>query len=166
MSCVLRAHGESFQVHEFLKKSSLQPDSVFQKGDPVASDGKKGSQHSASGFSVSVSEADFADLEGQIREAILFLDEYEDELRRLGSFSGVQGVSLEFGIEWREPSFLTDLPGVGGPGSRTGLRQTPVQTDVFPADLLWRAGALDIWLAVTHYFLSKESRDSGASRKN
>lgn len=141
MSCVLRAHGKSFQVKEFLEKSSLQPDTVYEKGDPVVSEKKNGSHQASSGFTVPVSQADFSDLEGQIREAILFLDEYEDELRRLGGFSGVEGVSLEF---------------------RVGRREASTQTEVFPADLLWRAGALDIWLAVTHYFVSKGA-SGGAS---
>lgn len=145
MSCVLRAHGASFQVHEFLEKSSLRPDTIYQKGDPMTAGKKNGSRRPASGFTVAVSQADFSDLEGQIREAILFLDEYEEELRRLGSYSGVEGVSLDFGVEWRTAS---------------------VQTDVFPADLLWRAGALDIWLAVTHYFIVGEDDEEAPVRKN
>jgi hypothetical protein len=124
VSCVLRAHGESFQVKQFLADSPLKPDTVYERADPL------GSQRKASGFSVTVSGADFSDLEGQIREATLFLDEYEEELRRLGGFPGVEGMSLDFGVMWRDGA---------------------VQTDVFPADLLWRAGALDIWIAITHY---------------
>ena len=138
MSCVLRAHGESFDVREFLKESSLQPDTVYEKGDPIVTK-RNGSRQPSSGFTISVSQASFSDLEGQIRDAISFLDEYEDELRRLGSFVGVDGISLDFGVQWREAS---------------------VQTDVFPADLLWRAGALDIWLAVTHYLISGQKEDA------
>ncbi|MGH9461765.1 MAG: DUF4279 domain-containing protein [Vicinamibacteria bacterium] len=144
MSCVLRAHGESFDVREFLKESSLQPDTVYKKGDPIVTK-RDGSRQPSSGFSISVSQATLDDLEGQIREAISFLDEYEDELRRLGSFVGVDGISLDFGVQWREGS---------------------IQTDVFPADLLWRAGALDIWLGVTHYFMSGQKEDVGAAHKN
>jgi hypothetical protein len=139
MSCVLRAHGESFKVREFLEKSSLQLDTVYEKGDPIDSGKKNGSHRPSSGFSAVVSQADFSDLEEQVREAILFLDEYEEDLRRLGSFKGVEAVFLDFGVQWREAS---------------------VQTDVFPADVLWRAGALDIWLAVTHYFIAGEREDA------
>jgi len=145
MSCVLRAHGESFQVREFLEKSFLQPDTVYEKGDPIVTSKQNGSRQPSSGFTVFVSQAGFSDLEGQIREATSFLDEYEDELRRLGSFAGVEGMSLDFGVQWREAS---------------------VQTDVFPADLLWRAGALDIWLAVTHYFIAEPNEDAGTADKN
>jgi hypothetical protein len=117
---------------------------VYEKGDPIVTK-RNGSRQPSSGFTVSVSRASLDDLEGQIREAILFLDEYEDELRRLGSFVGVDGISLDFGVQWRDAS---------------------IQTDVFPADLLWRAGALDIWLAVTHYFMSGQRGDAGAARKD
>lgn len=122
-----------------MEKSSLQPDTVYEKGDPIASGKKNGSQRPSSGFTVVVSQADFSDLEEQIREAILFLDEYEEELRGLGSFKGVEAVFLDFGVQWREAS---------------------VQTDAFPSDLLWRSGALDIWLAVTHYFIAGEREDA------
>ena len=146
MSCVLRAHGASFEVKEFLESSSLQPDSVYVKGDVSAStDGGNGAGHAASGFTVRVGESDLSDLEGQVREAIAFLDEYEDELRRLGGFEGVEAVSLDFGVRWRE---------------------TASQTDVFPSDLLWRAGALDIWLAVTHYLIAADDPSSESSPRN
>ena len=166
MSCVLRAQGQSFKVHQFLEKSPLQPDTVYEKGDPIASGKKNGSQRPSSGFTVAVSQADFSDLEGQIGDAILFLDEYEEELRRLGSFKGVEAVFLDFGVQWRGASFHTDSPGVDERGSQTGFRQTPVQTDVFPSDLLWRAGALDVWLAVTHYFIADEKEDGDPGQRN
>ncbi len=136
MSAVLRAHGEGFDVELFLAESSLEPDNVYQKGAPVVSDKENGSPRTTSGFSLTVSRADFSDLETQIREAILFLDEYEDELRRLGKFDGVEGISLDFGVERRDVA---------------------AQTDVFPSDLLWRAGALDIWIAITHYAIVEDA---------
>ncbi len=137
MSAVLRAHGEAFDVELFLAESSLEPDSVYQKGAPVPSAAARkenGTPRRASGFSLTVSHADFSDLETQISEAIVFLDEYEDELRRLGKFDGVEGVSLDFGVQRRDVA---------------------AQTDVFPSDLLWRAGALDIWIAITHYAIAE-----------
>ena len=136
MSAVLRAHGESFDVDLFLADSSLEPDSVYQRGPRSgagAADKDNGSPRRASGFNLTVSHADFSDLETQIKEAILFLDEYEDELRRLGSFDGVEGISIDFGVQRRD---------------------VVAQTDVLPSDLLWRAGALDIWIAITHYAIA------------
>ena len=85
---------------------------------------------SRSGFNLTVSSAGIDDLDGQIRDAIEFLDEHEDELRRLGSFEGVEMVCLHFGVKWDGAA---------------------VQTETFPPELLWRAGALDIELAISHY---------------
>ena len=104
MACVLRAHGEAFDVGLFLAESPLKPDDIYQKGAPVVpagADKENGSPRRASGFSLTVSHADLSELETQIREAILFLDEYEEELRRLGSFDGVEGISLDFGVAAR-----------------------------------------------------------------
>ena len=66
----------------------------------------------------------------QVQAARRFLRQHEDELRRLGSFDGVEEVCLDFTILRRAGA---------------------AQSDVFPADLLWQAGALDIDLVVTHH---------------
>ena len=128
MSCILRAHGTEFDVAGFVEASAIRPDTVYEKGDPIAPGHSDGATRSSSGFSLTVSTHE--DLEQEIRDAIAFLDEYEDDLRNLGSFEGVDGISLDFNIRWRDVA---------------------AQTDVFPSDLLWRVGALDIWLAVTHF---------------
>ena len=77
-----------------------------------------------------MSEAELSDLPAQIRDAVRFLSRHEEELQRLGRFEGVESVCLDFAIERRDIA---------------------VQSDVFDADLLWRAGALDIDLVVSHY---------------
>jgi hypothetical protein len=130
MSCVLRAWGEAFDVDAFLVNSPLEPETVYEKGQLIPNSGGEDRGRRSSGFNLTVSDAGFDDLEAQILGAIFFLDEYEDELRRLGSYSGVEGVSIDFGVL---------------------LRDVVTQTDTFPSDLLWRAGALDIDLQVTHY---------------
>lgn len=117
MSCVLRAIGEAFDVRAFLADSPLRPD-VHAKG-----------------FNLAISQAGLDDLPGQAREAVAFLDVYEDELRRLGAYEGVDHVFLDFGLR---------------------LRNVAAQTDVLPAELLWRAGALDIDITVTHYAVADE----------
>jgi hypothetical protein len=126
MSCALHAAGRVFDVDAFLGESSLQPELIYKRGDPVPGQQPR----SASGFKLDVSLADSGDLDGQISDAIVFLDENEEELRRLGAFEGVEAVSLEFGVR-----------------SRAGL----VQSHTFPPELLWRAGALDVALTVSHY---------------
>ena len=81
-----------------------------------------------------MSTASLDDLDTQIQDASLFLREHEDELRRLGRFPGVEEVCLDFGIAW--------------PAGDS-------QSVLFPADLLWQAGALDIDLVVSHYAVAE-----------
>jgi len=117
MSCHLRAIGEAFDVRAFLADSPLRPE-VHAKG-----------------FNLAVGQAGLDDLPGQVRDAAMFLDVYEDELRRLAAYDGVGQVFLDFALR---------------------LRDVAAQTDVLPAELLWRAGALDIDITVTHYAIADE----------
>lgn len=137
MSCVLRAIGTAFDVDSFLKDSPLPHEAAFHRGEPRVPDVPGGSKRGASGFNAPVSEAGFDDLDAQIQDAMLFLRLHEDELRRLGRFPGVEEVCLDFGIPRRDVA---------------------AQSDVFPADLLWQAGALDIDLVVTHYARAEETK--------
>jgi hypothetical protein len=136
MTCVLRALGQTFDPQAFLAGSPFRPESRYRRGDPLSPSGADGRVASRSGFNLTVSDAGFDDLPGQIRDAIGFLDEHEDELRRLGSFDGVELVCLHFGVRWQG---------------------TAVQTETFPPELLWRAGALDIELAISHYVVAEPS---------
>jgi hypothetical protein len=137
MSCVLRAIGRAFDVDAFLAESPIVAEAVFHRGEPRIPGEPEGEKRAASGFNARIGESDLDDLDGQVQEATHFLVEHEDELRRLGSFEGVEEVCLDF-----------------------GLRRLSVaaQSDVFPADLLWRAGALDLDLVVTHYATAPEGR--------
>jgi hypothetical protein len=126
----LRAIGAHFEVDAFLADADFVAEATFHQGEPRLAGVPGDAPHVASGFSVRVSAANANDLPGQVRDALVFLNEHEDELRRLGSFAGLEEVFLEFAISRREG---------------------PVQTAIFPAELLWRAGALDIDLVVSHY---------------
>jgi hypothetical protein len=127
MSCMLRAIGTSFDVDGFLKESALPADPAFRRGEPRISGHPEGPKRSASGFNVPISDAEIDD---QVSAAMDFLNEHEEELRRLGSFPGVEEVCLDFGVRRRA--------------------EEGVQSELFPAGLLWRAGALDIDLVVTY----------------
>jgi hypothetical protein len=128
MSCVLRASGTDFDPESFLEASQLRAGAnpIYRRGEP----GPGGEAWRSSGFHVGVSEADLGDLPRQIRDAVRFLSVHEEELQRLGRFEGVEAVCLDFAIDRKEVA---------------------VQSDVFDAELLWRAGALDIDLVVSHY---------------
>lgn len=132
---MLRASGTDFDPEAFLLESELraQANPIYRRGEPKPGQGT----WQSSGFHVGVSRARLGDLPGQIRDALRFLSRHEEELQRLGRFEGVESVCLDFAIE------RTDAV---------------VQSDVFDAELLWRAGALDIDLVVSHYPCQKEVR--------
>ena len=128
MSCVLRAGGIEFDTEAYLADSPFANVVRHRRGEPRWPGSSR--LNRASGFNVTVSEAAMDDLATQIDDAIAFLDEHEDELRRLGSFEGVEEVEIDFAVAWRDLA---------------------AQSDWFPPELLWRAGALDIALRVSHY---------------
>jgi hypothetical protein len=133
VSCTLRAIGEGFDVEAFLRESPFSRATAFHKGEPRAAASGNGGQHGASGFTLPVSNASADDLAAQVDDATEFLRIHEEELRRLSQFPGLQEVCLDFAIRRRDGA---------------------VQIDVFPAELLWQAGALDIDLVVTHLALA------------
>lgn len=122
-----------FNVEAFLAESPFKPDAVLKGAGPHYSGLPQRQGGSSPGFNLTVSQAGFDDLAGQIIEAVAFLDEFEDELRRLARFPGVEAVSLDFAVRWRDVA---------------------AQTDTFPPELLWRSGALDIAIAISHYPVS------------
>lgn len=95
--CVLRAWGANFQPETFLDGSSLQPGNVFRKG------ARKSETRTweTSGLTVIVSEAsdDFA---RQVTDATEFLKSNGVELRRLQASAGLDGLSLDFGVNRRD----------------------------------------------------------------
>jgi hypothetical protein len=111
MSCVLRAHGLTFDVDAFLKESSLTPLTVFHQGEPRAPGSNPGGrliQHS--GMNVAVSTGEFSELRRQIEDAILFLETHREEMRRLREFPGGPEVELDFPIEERDVAVQLTCP--------------------------------------------------------
>ncbi len=131
MSCVLRASGTNFDVDSFLKGSSLSALTVFHRGEvqfPTSTVSQRKSEHS--GMNVSVSTREFSDLRGQIEDAVGFLSDNKEEMRRLCDFSGLERIDLDFPVE-----------------DRDAVRQS----DGFPPRLLSLLGELRIGLIVSRY---------------
>jgi hypothetical protein len=122
-----------FDTEAYLAASPFTQVTRYRRGEPRWPAFAQISR--TSGFNLTISEADMGDLATQIDEAIAFLDEHEDELRRLGRFEGVEEIEIDFAVEWRDLA---------------------TQSDWFPPELLWRAGALDIALRVTHYLVQQK----------
>jgi len=131
MSCVLRASGTNFDVDEFLKTSSLDALTVFHRGEAQRR-GSVATQHrtSQAGMSVHVSQREFSDLRGQIEDAVKFLEDNDQELKRLRDFPGLERMDLDFPVEDRDVVF---------------------QSDAFPPRLLSLLGALRIGLVVSRH---------------
>jgi hypothetical protein len=79
---------------------------------------------------VSVSTREISDLSGQVEDAVGFLRENEQELRRLRNFPGLERMDLDFPVEDRDVVF---------------------QRDAFPYPLLSLLGGLHIGLIVSRY---------------
>jgi hypothetical protein len=131
MSCILRASGTNFEVDEFLKTSSLDAVSVFHRGDkqsgsPAATQRRAGQ----SGVVFSVSTREFSDLRSQIHDAIEFLLENDEELKRLRHFPGLERMEMDFPVEDRDVVF---------------------QSDGFPPSLLSLLGNLAIGLVISRH---------------
>lgn len=131
MGCVLRVWGKAFDVDAFLKESSFRPLTIWHIGEsqlPASNPAGRRQQHS--GMHISVSEREFSDLSGQIRDAVSFLQTYHGELLRLKDFPGNEGAALDFPVEDRDVA---------------------VQCDSFPPELLVLLGNLRIMLAISRY---------------
>jgi hypothetical protein len=91
--CVLRAWGDNFTPETFLGRSSQTVCNVFHKGDRKS----KARTWETSGLTVLVSDADnFAQ---QVTDAIEFLNSNGPELKRLHGSVGLDGLSIDFGVD-------------------------------------------------------------------
>lgn len=124
--CIFRASGEHFAVNAFLAVSSLTPDTVWHRGEPVQ---RNRSQLQTSGFSVVVSNS-WGVLPPQIDDALVFLRTHEYELARLRQIPAVTDLRLDFAYE---------------------RRQAPFQCDTLPHQLLLTAGSLGISIELSLY---------------
>jgi hypothetical protein len=130
-----------FNVEKFLETSTLVPCKTFRRGEPRLTRRPEGKRYEASGMNVPVSEAPWSDLLAQVTDAERFLREHKQEIARLCSFPGVEGVSLDF------PTY-----------QRVGAA-TWMQTDRFPASLVRIAGELGLELELSIYPPAEDRND-------
>ena len=130
MSTVLRAYGDAFDVDAFLDGCSLPVCAVKRRGQPVFPGSQPdGRRHERSGVHVSVSDAGFDDFGQQVADAIAFLRVETKQILRLRECPGVEGVTLDFGIERRDAA---------------------VQCDYLPPELVRLAGSLGLGIELSH----------------
>lgn len=131
MSAVLRAYGNDFDVDAFLVGSTLPVCTVVRRGEPVfPATQPNGRQHERSGLHVSVSDAGFDEFPRQAAEAAEFLHAEFEQVRRLYEWPGVEGVTLDFGVERRDVA---------------------VQCVTLPPALVRVAGSLGLAIEVSQY---------------
>ncbi len=139
MAAVLRAAGPDFDVDAFLTGCTLPVYRTYRRGERLDPSHRRGRRNRLSGVSVEVSNAGFDQFAAQVEEAIAFLRTEAEQVRRLVAWPGVEGVTLDFGIAWRDVA---------------------AQSDHLPAELVRLAGALGLSLEVSHYRVSSESQDA------
>ena len=118
LGCYFTASGRTFDVDSFLKRTTLDANVVFYRGQPLRF--PKGKLLDRSGFSVTVNHTRvFGDLGPQIPKALRFLRQRQQELLRLSRFPGITDLRLVFpccrpegtyGVE-RFPAELLELAG-------------------------------------------------------
>jgi len=124
--CVLRVLGDAFQSERFLAGSSFTPCNVFRKGEPKA----KERVWETSGMAIPVSDASGDNFVEQVQDSIRFLKINANELARLRNHTGLEAMSLDFGVN-RKDGFL--------------------QSSFFPPELISLAASLGIGIELSIY---------------
>lgn len=123
MPCELRLGGSKEAVQRFVARNFLVPDAVFEKG-----------------INICVSDAGFDDVQGQIEEAIAFLETSGEQLYEICKSFGIERARLDFGLEQKD---------------------TWTQGCTLPADLLYLAGSYNIDIELSLYPVSNPEPDAG-----
>jgi Domain of unknown function (DUF4279) len=129
MSCVLRVSGKNLKVDDIVLSSGLRPSVLWRRGDPRP--GSSQSFEQTSGFTVAVTDKDFDDFGGQVRDAIDFLESNRNNLASLAALAEVEVVELDFAVSWPEN---------GG-----------TYTEYLPYRLIAAASECRTALAISHY---------------
>lgn len=138
MSCILRVWGTDLAIDDLSKATSLNPYRIDRRGEPRRQPGRVFDRSCAH---FEVSDLGFQEFEGQIKDAVAYLERNLVDLGVLLGFPGVQGAALDFGLAWRDAA---------------------AQTDELPARLLALSGNLGIGIDLSHYPISEGGTASEA----
>jgi hypothetical protein len=130
VGCVLRVAGRDFDVDAYLRRGVLVPTAVYRRGEARFPTLPRARKNLESGFSIAISKKSSTDFADQVEEAVGFLGRHRQAVRALRRQKGVDGATLDFGLERREG---------------------PAEGYVFPEDLVRLAGALGLALEVSFY---------------
>ncbi len=138
--CVLRVYGANFDAESFLAGDTrLEPCAVFWPGVPAYDKRVARGRNSDHGFHVTVSDREWSDWEGQVSDALAFLEEHQEVLEQLTGRSDVDTVTLDF------------------PADAHPDAQAIVCDQVFPATLIRAAGRAGVAIELTVYVAGSET---------
>lgn len=136
--CMLRVLGDSFSADSFLANARLPVSSQFTKGGRSH---MRSRTSSTSGFNCEVSTAET--LSEQVKDAMKFLEQFQDDLARIAAIPTVESFYLDFGYDCR----LNDSDVI-------------VQKDFLPAELLRLVGLLGMGVCLTLFPALKPEHDA------
>jgi hypothetical protein len=131
--CLLRVSGPQVDPARVLIGTTLLPDRVYHAGDPIFPSRPEGRRHVLSGFSVVVADTTPTDLQSQVARALAFLDRHATDILAIHESDMTPDIRLDFPVRLRAG------------------REVAAQFESFPADLVRRAGALGVGLAISIY---------------
>jgi hypothetical protein len=129
MSCILRASGKKLNIDELLE-IDLESDTHWIKGEPILLSKPDFKKCLTSGANYCVSDAEFYEFNIQKEEAIKYLTENKEKIKAIQSLTGLENLSLDFGIEQRDVA---------------------VQSDYFPPELIKLSGELNLGIEISQY---------------
>jgi len=144
LSCILIIEGSEFDVNEFLKETELSPYEKHLKGDkrPFKKLNKP-MNYETSGCRFDLSKADFNDFEVQRKDAILFLNQNYEKLKKLN----------KFGLNKNE------IPVIGF-GIENQMADFWCQTEYLQPELLKLTGNLNIGIEISLYHPATEENET------
>jgi len=109
MSCILRVSGEFLDTCALLGGVHLEPERIWQRGEPRLKSRPDGRLNDSSGATFVVSDADFRDFDAQITDAIGFINIHRCCLEFMRDFPAVEWFALDFGIELGDAAIHSDI---------------------------------------------------------
>jgi hypothetical protein len=141
--CLFIATGKQFDADAFLSQSEWRDiTKTFHRGE---STGRRSLALENSGFTLNVSDSDEHELEPQVCDALEFLNQEIDEIKRLTTFPGMEHMELRIGLFW--------------------CRDTLFQFHSLPAAFLRSAGELGIAVTLCIYGTSLDEAEESTVAK-
>lgn len=140
MACYLRVFGESLDIDALLGEVGIEPDRVWRKGERRFPNNPESRIHEHSGASFTASAAGMDEFDLQVADSSEFLEQHKADIVRMVGFLGVEGVTLDFGVE---------------------LRDVAIHSDFLTPRFIKAAGAAGIAVELSHYpRMEEEPRES------